>query len=1503
MKNKINRYFLFSFVCGLLAVGSQANAAPTIAFTAPSSPVVNKTNQAFLRVAGTCSEIGEQVKVTVVGKVISAQAVCQEGGLWSIENFSVVNLPDGAFTLSANFLSGSATAATIALTKDTASPLLTMTSPMNGSAITSNNYKTLKFVGRCGELNSDVVVTLKSAMNSFPQQVTGKVVCTSTRIYAITVDTSTLPDLSDIQAMVTHGDAAGNVSRQDIVLFKDAEPINVTLAGLPAAVNITNAASLKIGGTCNKPSNPIFFDVLTANGDLAQTLETVCSDSGQWEIPNISITEIPDGRVTFTVTHFSLNTNDDSSKSVALNKDVVPPVLAVSSPASGFKMNTVTGTVLAVTGDCTEEGRNVDLGTPVKVASAVCREGKFSISYNFSPALDGDVLVRVSQSDAAGNTAVQSLSFQKDVLPPSLTFTNPTSLNITANNAANLVFGGSCSEHGAYAQSVTLAFSGATSQCEGGSCVAQCVGGAWSMMASVTTAADGDFVVTARHQDSAGNAAQVVRTFKKDTVPPSLTITTPAIVEGSKYRLNASNVRSVTFAGTCTENGAVITLSDSTTGSVVCQNLSWSIIKDLSSVADGDRNIRFKITDAVGNYREQDLVLFKDTVLPKLAILVPAANPFNMNAENSANVVFSGTCSEKAAYAQPVLLTGAIEATAACTDAGTWSIMFSRATIADGEGQITVSHSDMAGNKVSLVKRFIKDSTPPTLTITSPEVGFKINLTNVTAVPFRGTCSEVGRTVALSGAATASAKCTTSKTWAVNVDMSGSPDGDLLITAIHSDAALNSVRQDIGLYKKTVLPTLTWDQPTDDIITEQNATALVLKGTCSENGRQVNITGGNIAATALCNKKSWALTLSVAGFDLTNFSLNASHSDLAGNIAEVRRVFKSSLSDCDVPISSAEDFNKASQTMAAKSTFGISRYLRYCLLKDVIFDNTNQPPKMSFYNAQFDGRGFAIRGFILTSRGGFFERIDNSKISNLIMDNITIDMSQEDTEKSHGLLVNYALGASFENISLKGITSKTPINSSTFGFVSASVSGYSKFKPSDNETLPIVMKGITIDFGTLEFQGLTFAGLVGNISTFYDVSLKDIYIKGNVTRKQYLVARREQVACSGVVGGISSYQPNKTIIFDNVRAVVNIACDTTAAELGSSYSTGLVGKVGRGELSFVNSSYSGTIKAGIGYSSAIGGFSGQTYVDSLSVKNSSVRGVLQGERGNIGGLVYAFAGYTGVGRANARIENNEVGVKLQLLNTSTSGGIFAYINGTANINNNNLKASMQGSTQSLSTSFGGVIGAMSETSLLNITNSNIDVDIQIKADNSTLAIGGLAGYPETGGSVRTTTSTLNLSMRGTRDPKSTLSLAASHNTYSLGVLSRVPANIVPTIIQNIETLKTGGTPNMALPIPTVTGSVDFVGFESSDLVILGTASEPSTLQANLASVMISAGTNANNRRFIGYVDTKTPTAGSFRFVVPASMVNNLKGKKIFAEGISRIGQSFNLSNSGVLIVP
>src|SRR5262249_43170198 len=156
----------------------------------------------------------------------------------------------------------------------------------------------------------------------------------------------------------------------------------------------------------------------------------------------------------------------------------------------------------------------------------------------------------------------------------------------------------------------------------------------------------------------------------------------------------------------------------------------------------------------------------------------------------------------------------------------------------------TVNHSDGAGNSAPPVSRsFTKDTTAPTVAITSPAAGTLIGAANAGSFTVSGTCSENGLNVVLSGSASATVVCG-GGTWTANLNFSAVPDGVITVNADHSDAAGNAATSASRTFTKdTAAPTVAITAPAaGSYVNIANKTAFSISGTCSENGRNVVLT-------------------------------------------------------------------------------------------------------------------------------------------------------------------------------------------------------------------------------------------------------------------------------------------------------------------------------------------------------------------------------------------------------------------------------------------------------------------------------------------------------------------------------------------------------------------------------------------------------------------------------------------------------------------------------------
>jgi uncharacterized delta-60 repeat protein len=190
-----------------------------------------------------------------------------------------------------------------------------------------------------------------------------------------------------------------------------------------------------------------------------------------------------------------------------------------------------------------------------------------------------------------------------------------------------------------------------------------------------------------------------------------------------------------------------------------------------------------------------------DNILPTVAWSAPVDGT-TVNSSNVTALTLSGTCSENGVN---VVLTGAISQSLSCT-AGSFSHSFDFSSAADGALTVNLAQTDEAGNvSAPATLHLVKDSTAPTLTLTSLASGGTINAANVSAITLTGTCSENGQNVIITGALSSSTPCA-SGAWTQILDFSGVSDGSVTVHFNLSDAAGNPAPQVSATYTKDVAP-------------------------------------------------------------------------------------------------------------------------------------------------------------------------------------------------------------------------------------------------------------------------------------------------------------------------------------------------------------------------------------------------------------------------------------------------------------------------------------------------------------------------------------------------------------------------------------------------------------------------------------------------------------------------------------------------------------------------
>jgi hypothetical protein len=384
----------------------------------------------------------------------------------------------------------------------------------------------------------------------------------------------------------------------------------------------------------------------------------------QW---NISTTGWSDGGYDILVEATDLAGNV-RTRLVHITFDNLAPTLALNTPTNNSYIPA--GTVI----NLTVVDPNLYLVTWDDGSGA---QG-FTTPWNISTAGwgDGSVTLTIIAQDAAGNARSRNYHFTIDSTPPTLV------LNTPANNSY-LVAGAVLNF------TITDANLNTASYDRGSG--SQGFSTQWNI--PTTGWADGDYNVTVTASDLAGNARVRVYHFVIDSTLPSVVLDAPA-------------ANAFIRAGTSLN----FTVADATLSTVVWNNgggnQSWSTPWRISTTGwpDGAVTVTIYASDLAGNQRVASFQFTVDSTLPTIALVPPPSNNSFIPAGttvtlNIVEVNIATASWDRGFGAQGFPVQWTIPTTG-------W---------ADGEYNVTVVVSDLAGNSRTAVFHFTVDSTPPVI--------------------------------------------------------------------------------------------------------------------------------------------------------------------------------------------------------------------------------------------------------------------------------------------------------------------------------------------------------------------------------------------------------------------------------------------------------------------------------------------------------------------------------------------------------------------------------------------------------------------------------------------------------------------------------------------------------------------------------------------------------------------------------------------------------------------
>ena len=460
--------------------------------------------------------------------------------------------------------------------------------------------------------------------------------------------------------------AASPVFKVTVDLTAPAKPGRPTLGAASGSGNATNDQTPDLTGSAEPGSQIKVFDGGTQIGT------TTTNAAGVWTITAPNMTESLHN-ITVTATDVAGNTSVPSDQ-FPLTVDVtVPP----TPPAP-----TLVGGIGNVTNDNTpdikgtaEKNSTVTIYSGTTAVGTTNADNNGDYTFTFPTLADGSYTIRVTATDAAGNTSAKSgtLVFTVDTQAPAVP-TLTTAVNPTSNNTPTVT--GKTDPN----TSVTIYKDGTavTTVTSNGS-------GDYTYTFSPALA-DGTYALTATAKDAIGNVSNA-------STPLNLTVdaTAPAapVITTSKL---ITNINTPVITGTAEANSTVTIYRGATQVGTVTATAGGTFTYTFTTLADGTYAVSATSKDAVGNVSPYSNILniTIDTQAPPAPVVTSRTTPAN---DNTPTVI--GTAEANSIVT--IYSDGAIAGSTTANASGAFIFTFT-GTLSDGLRAITATATDAAGN-------------------------------------------------------------------------------------------------------------------------------------------------------------------------------------------------------------------------------------------------------------------------------------------------------------------------------------------------------------------------------------------------------------------------------------------------------------------------------------------------------------------------------------------------------------------------------------------------------------------------------------------------------------------------------------------------------------------------------------------------------------------------------------------------------------------------------------
>ena len=882
--------------------------APVITIsTIAADDILNATEaQADLVITGTTTApAGQIVTVTINGNDYTA--LVQANGSWSVTvpAAEAGALTSGNVTATVSDTAGNTGSASHALTVDTTSPVVTISTVASDDIINSAEHGQTQIISgsASGAAAGDAVtVTVNGKDYTTVVDAAGN--------WSVGVPAADISGLNDgtTTIAVTVTNAAGNSGSATHDVTVDTAAPSVTV-GSVTADDVINAAEqgadLVLSGTTTNVEAGQTVTVMFNGRPYTATVD----NNGEWTltVPSADLAGITDGsaRVEVSVSNAAGNS---ASATHDYSVDTTAPVITISTLAADDILNAteaqadlvITGTTTAPAGQTVTVTINGNDYTALVQAN-----GSWSVTV---PAAEAGALtsgnVTATVSDTAGNTGSASHALTVDTTSPVVTISTVASDDIinSAEHGQTQIISGSASGAAA-GDAVTVTVNG-----KNYTTVVDAAGN-WSVgvpAADISALNDGVNTISVTVTNAAGNSGSATHDVEVNTATVTLAVDTIAVDDV----INAQEAGShLIISGTSGQlpAGTIVTvmLNGQSYTATVQVNGTWTATvpaADVAQLGDGQRyTVSVTAQDSAGNSASASSLVSVDTSAPVVTINTISADDVLNAAEQQQPLVIQGNTS--AEPGQVVTITaGGQSWTAVVAADGSWSVTVPAADLAglnEGALMVTATVSDKAGNESQTTHNVTVDTTAPLITIDTVASDDIVNTGEQRAgQTISGTTTaEPGQTVTVTfNGHSYQATVDASGNWSVFVpatDFNGLVDGNYTITATVNDAAGNAGGTSHNVTLNGDVPTITINTlSTDDIINAaEHGTSLILSGTTTAPaGQTVTITLNGQTYTAVVDSNGqWSCVVGSADVaalaDGTAYTVHAEVSNAIGNSA------------------------------------------------------------------------------------------------------------------------------------------------------------------------------------------------------------------------------------------------------------------------------------------------------------------------------------------------------------------------------------------------------------------------------------------------------------------------------------------------------------------------------------------------------------------------------------------------------------------------------------------